>query len=39
VKRAGSGFTYAIPDTVVRHGDIIIVSGPRVSVEDFSNLE
>jgi trk system potassium uptake protein TrkA len=39
VKRAGSGFTHATPDTVVRHGDIIIVSGPRDQVEEFSNLE
>lgn len=38
VKRAGEDFTHATADTVVRPGDLIIVSGPRVGVEKFSEL-
>lgn len=39
VKRRGEGFTHATPETVVRPGDIIIVSGQRDKVERFSNLQ
>lgn len=39
VKRPGSAFTHATPDTVVHGGDVIIVSGERAEVEEFSNLE
>ena len=38
VKRAGQDFTHATPETVVRDGDIIIVSGPQDRVERFSEL-
>jgi trk system potassium uptake protein len=38
VKRAGEGFTYATPDTVVEDGDILIVSGGQERVERFSEL-
>ena len=38
VKRAGQDFTHATPETVVREGDIIIVSGPQDRVERFSEL-
>ncbi|WP_435746281.1 potassium channel family protein [Nocardioides sp. SYSU DS0663] len=37
--KAGAGeFTYATPETVLRAGDQIIVSGPRAKVEAFSRL-
>lgn len=38
VKRTGQDFTHATPDTVIREGDIIIVSGPQDRVEQFSEL-
>ena len=38
VKRAGSDFTHATPDTVVDAGDLIIVSGPETDVERFADL-
>lgn len=38
VKRHGEDFTHATPETVVREGDLIIVSGPRDKVERFSEL-
>ena len=36
VKQAGQDFTHATADTVVRDGDLIIVSGPEHSVERFA---
>jgi trk system potassium uptake protein TrkA len=39
VKRTGEDFTHATPDTVVEEGDLIIVSGPRVKVERFADLD
>jgi trk system potassium uptake protein TrkA len=36
VKREGQGFTYATQDTIVEHGDLIIVSGAERDVERFS---
>lgn len=38
VKRGANAFTYAAADTVIQEGDIVIVSGPRESVERFSEL-
>jgi trk system potassium uptake protein len=38
VKRAGQGFIHALPDTVVRPGDTLIVSGQQDDVERFSEL-
>jgi len=38
VKRAGEDFTHATPETVVRAGDLIIVSGPQDQVERFADL-
>ncbi|TQK71523.1 TrkA family potassium uptake protein [Nocardioides sp. SLBN-35] len=38
VKHAGSRFEYATPETVIRAGDEVIVSGPAAKVEEFSNL-
>ena len=38
VKRTGQDFTHATPETVVEHGDLIIVSGPQDAVERFSEL-
>ena len=38
VKRAGEDFTHATPETVVREGDLIIVSGPEDMVERFADL-
>lgn len=38
VKRPGEAFTYATPETVIRAGDQVIVSGPAAKVEAFSNL-
>lgn len=38
VKRSGEDFTHATADTVVRAGDLVIVSGPRVKVERFSEI-
>jgi trk system potassium uptake protein TrkA len=39
IKAAGEDFTHATPDTVVRDGDLIIVSGDRRKVEAFSNTD
>lgn len=39
IKAYREDFTYAVPDTVVREGDLIIVSGERRKVEAFSNQE
>jgi trk system potassium uptake protein TrkA len=38
VKRTGEDFTHATPDTVVKDGDLIIVSGARDKVERFADL-
>lgn len=38
VKRVGEGFTYATAETVIQPGDLILVSGPRPRVEQFSDL-
>jgi trk system potassium uptake protein TrkA len=38
VKRRGEEFTYATPDTVVHHDDVLIVSGRINQVEAFANL-
>ncbi|WP_182524214.1 potassium channel family protein [Nocardioides dongkuii] len=38
LKRDGGEFSYATPQTVLRTGDHIIVSGPRRQVEAFSRL-
>ncbi len=38
VKRAGGTFTYATPDTVLRPGDLLIVSGSEPEVEAFTEL-
>lgn len=38
VKRAGETFEYATPETVIREGDQVVVSGPAAKVEAFSNL-
>jgi trk system potassium uptake protein TrkA len=38
VKREGEDFTHATQDTVVHDGDLIIVSGARSRVEDFSEM-
>ena len=38
VKRAGQDFTHATAETVVKDGDLIIVSGPRDKVERFSEI-
>jgi trk system potassium uptake protein TrkA len=38
VKREGEDFTHATQDTVVHDGDLIIVSGARSKVEDFSEM-
>ena len=39
IKTRGQDFTYAVPDSVAREGDLIIVSGDRAKVERFSNLD
>jgi trk system potassium uptake protein TrkA len=38
IKRPGTDFTYARPETMVRHGDVLIVSGPTTLVEKFAAL-
>ncbi|WP_455351951.1 potassium channel family protein [Streptomyces sp. SYSU K217416] len=38
IKRTGEGFTYATAETVVRTGDIIIVTGRTQAVETFAEL-
>ncbi|MFV0462456.1 MAG: potassium channel family protein [Nostocoides sp.] len=39
IKTPGSDFTYATPETIVRPGDLVIVSGDRRRVEWFSNQD
>jgi trk system potassium uptake protein len=39
IKARGKDFTYAVPESVAREGDLIIVSGDRSQVERFSNLD
>jgi trk/ktr system potassium uptake protein len=39
IKRAGEDFSYATPESVVHAGDLIIVSGARTRVEQFSNQD
>jgi trk system potassium uptake protein TrkA len=36
VKRPGQDFTYALPETMVEAGDLLIVSGPTKRVERFA---
>ncbi|GAB3279166.1 TrkA family potassium uptake protein [Parasphingorhabdus pacifica] len=38
IKHPGKGFTYATQDTVLNHGDIIIISGRDRDVEHFADL-
>lgn len=38
IKRTGQDFVNAVPETVVQAGDLLIVSGPRRQVEQFSEL-
>ncbi|WP_092925172.1 NAD-binding protein [Actinopolyspora alba] len=38
IKRPGEGFTYATQETVLHHGDILIVSGRSSDVERFADL-
>ncbi|ASR38455.1 potassium transporter [Prauserella marina] len=38
IKRPGTGFTYATPETVVNADDILIVAGERDRVENFADL-
>ncbi|MEU3272630.1 TrkA family potassium uptake protein [Saccharomonospora sp. NPDC006951] len=38
IKRPGTGFTYATPETVVNADDILIVAGERERVENFADL-
>jgi len=38
IKRPGSDFTYARPETMVERGDLLIVSGPTNLVEKFAAL-
>lgn len=39
IKRAGTGFIHATPETVVHREDVLIVSGPRHNVEKFCLLD
>ena len=39
VKRARLDFTYAKADTLIEHGDLLIVSGPTGHVETFAALD
>lgn len=39
IKAFGKDFTHAVPESVAREGDLIIVSGERAKVERFSNLD
>lgn len=39
VKRARMDFTYAKADTLIEHGDLLIVSGPTGHVETFAALD
>ena len=36
VKRPGAEFTHALPETVVRQGDLLIVSGQAEVIEKFA---
>ncbi len=38
IKRPGTDFTYARPETMVDRGDVLIVSGPTTLVEKFAAL-
>jgi trk system potassium uptake protein TrkA len=38
IKRPGTDFTYARPETTVERGDLLIVSGPTNLVEKFAAL-
>lgn len=38
IKRPGTDFTYARPETMVERGDLLIVSGPTNLVEKFASL-
>lgn len=38
VKRAHEEFTHATPETVIKPSDLIIVAGPQLKVEQFSEL-
>jgi trk system potassium uptake protein len=38
IKRPGTDFTYARPETMVERGDLLIVSGPTKLVETFAAL-
>ncbi|QBX54221.1 TrkA family potassium uptake protein [Nocardioides seonyuensis] len=38
VKRLGQTFAYATPESVIREGDQVVVSGPADKVEAFCNL-
>lgn len=38
IKRPGTDFTYARPETMVERGDLLIVSGPTGLVEKFASL-
>jgi trk system potassium uptake protein len=38
VKSPGRSFTYATPETVLRDGDLVIVSGTYHDVEHFTDL-
>lgn len=37
VKRQNEDFTYAKPDTFIKAGDLLIVSGPTISIERFAS--
>ncbi|MFI2370868.1 potassium channel family protein [Streptomyces sp. NPDC018833] len=38
IKRPGEDFTYATAETVVKHGDVIVVTGKTHAVEAFAEL-
>ncbi len=38
IKRTGQDFTYATQDTVVEHGDVLIVAGRTKATEEFAEL-
>jgi trk system potassium uptake protein TrkA len=38
IKRGEDDFTYATAETVIEDGDVLIVAGPRESVERFSEI-
>ncbi|GAB3618478.1 TrkA family potassium uptake protein [Okibacterium endophyticum] len=37
-KRPGSAWTYATPDTVIQHGDVMLIAGQAKKAEAFSQL-